>query len=76
MAGRPKSVGYLPETLEFIANANASAAATIRREHPDNRRLQRTAAVMDEWAARYRAWAKAERRSGATPAALKKGATL
>lgn len=63
MPARKRQVGYLPETLEFIANANAGAAATIRREHPFNARLQATADVMDDWAARYRRWAEAERRS-------------
>ncbi len=67
---RKPTIAYLPETLTLIADANASAAATLRRKHPYDARLLHAADVMDEWAARYRRWAEAE-----TPRAAKTGAT-
>ncbi len=62
MAARKQGTAHLAEAWDYIADANASAAAELRRKHPFDARLQATADVMDSWAARYGRWAEDERR--------------
>lgn len=50
---KTKTGGYSAEELTYLSERNASTAATLRREHPDNPRLLAAADVMDDWAQRY-----------------------